>query len=231
MNRLCLRCLVTALVVACSLASSATAPAALIIEPVFNRVEGSGQAGNNFPLYDPEFLVDGIAYFTANEPGEVVSYPAGDPPDPELDEFHVWNNTTYEITGFTLRLIGTATETRNPGTIVRGPVDAVWGDANGDTQIGLSDIFATILVSPDGKEIRFEDGLIPIGGRFTDIHLAVSDNPPDLAGIDATFTGNLVPEPTTFVLLAVGLAAAGLLTVRRKLSKRTALVNELICNH
>jgi hypothetical protein len=195
---------------AAGLDSGTCSQAALIIEPVFNRVAGSGPGENNFPIYDPEFLIDGVAYFTANEPGEIISYASGDPRDPFLDDFHVWNNTQYNLTGFTLRLIGTATDTANPGTIVRGPVDAVWGDVNGDSQTGLSDIFATIIVSTDGKEIRFEDGLIPAGGRFTDIHLAMSDSPPDFAGIDSSFTGILVPEPATFALLALGLAALAL---------------------
>ena len=68
--------------------------------------------------------------------------------------------------------------------------------------------------SPDGKEIRFEDGLIPVGGRFTDIHLAMSDHPPDFAGIDSSYTGILVPEPTTLALL--GLAGAIVVGMRRR---------------
>jgi hypothetical protein len=188
--------------------------AALVIEPVFNRVDGSGPFENNFPIYDPEFLIDGVAYFTANEPGEIISYAAGDPRDPFLDDFHVWNNTQYNLTGFTLRLVGTATDTANPATIVRGPVDAVWGDVNGDLQTGLSNIFASIIVSQDGKQIRFENGTIPVGGRFTDIHLAMSDSPPDFAGIDSSFSGTLAPEPTTLSLIAAGLAAVWLANAR-----------------
>jgi len=195
-----------------------TVQSALVIEPVFNRVDGSGQGDNNFPIYDPTFLIDGVAYFTADEPGEIISYASGDPRDPFLDVFHVWNNTQYRITGLTLRLIGTATNTENPGSIVRGPVDAVWGDVNGDSFTGLSDFFATIIVSADGKEIRFEDGLIPVGGRFTDIHLAMSDHPPDFAGIDSSFTGILVPEPATLALVAFGMA--GLATVNAKSGMR-----------
>jgi hypothetical protein len=189
-----------------SLVHVSTARAALVIEPVINRVEGSGPADNNFPIYDPTFLIDDVAYFTADEPGEIITYASGDPRDPFLDEFHVWNNTQYHMTGLTLRLTGTATDTANPGTIIRGPVDAVWGDVNGDSLVGLSDIFATITVSADGKEIRLEDGLIPVGGRFTDIHLAMSDNVPDFAGIDSSFTGILVPEPASPALFALGLA-------------------------
>jgi hypothetical protein len=195
------------------------ARAGLIIEPVFNRVAGSGPADNNFPLYDPGFLINGVAYFTADEPGEVVTYASGDPRDPFLDVFHVWNNTRYDITGFTLRLIGTATDTEDPGTVVRGPVDAVWGDVDGDGQVGRSDIFSGIIVSPDGKEIRFEGGLIPVGGRFTDIHLAVSDNPPDFAGIDSFFSGVQavsVPEPGAWALLASALAVLAAWRVPRR---------------
>jgi hypothetical protein len=207
MMRLGCLCVAWAAATAASLVYVSTARAALVIEPVINRVDGSGQAEDNFPIYDPTFLIDGVAYFTADEPGEIITYASGDPRDPFLDDFHVWNNTQYHMTGLTLRLIGTATDTANPGTIVRGPVDAVWGDVNGDSLVGLSDIFATITVSADGKEIRLEDGLIPVGGRFTDIHLAMSDSPPVFAGIDSIFTCILVPEPATFALLALGLAA------------------------
>jgi hypothetical protein len=42
-----------------------------------------------------------------------------------------------------------------------------------------------------GKEIRFEGGVIPVGGRFTDIRMAFSDDPPGFAGIDSTFAGTL----------------------------------------
>jgi hypothetical protein len=210
-------CIAWAVASAASLLHVSPAQAALVIEPVFNRVEGSGQGDNNFPIYDPTFLIDGVAYFTADEPGEIISYASGDPRDPFLDVFHVWNNTQYNLTGFTLRLIGTATDTENPGSIARGPVDAVWGDVDGDSLTGASDIFATIIVSADGKEIRFEDGLIPVGGRFTDIHLAMSDHPPDFAGIDSSFTGILVPEPASFALVALVLAALAMANMRSRI--------------
>ncbi|MDG3008084.1 PEP-CTERM sorting domain-containing protein [Paludisphaera mucosa] len=200
-------------IAAIALASSLSPPAraALILEPVFNRVAGFGGADDNFPLYDPGYLIGGVAYFTADEPGEIVTYASGDPRDPFLDEFHVWNNTGYAITGFTLRLIGTAAVTDDPGAVVRGPVDAIWGDADGDGLVGSSDIFSSITVSADGKEIRFEGGLIPVGGRFTDVHLAVSDAPPDFAGIDSSFTGvRTVPEPSGSMLSAMGLVASAL---------------------
>jgi len=194
-----------------------TARAGLVIEPVFNRVAGRGPADNNFPLYDPTYLVNGVACWLADEPGEVDTFATGDPRDPELDVLHVWNNTRYDLTGFTLRLIGTATDTRDPGTVVRGPVDAVWGDVDGDGRIGSSDIFGTITVSADGKEIDFRDGLIPIDGRFTDIMLAHSDHPPDFAGVDSWFAGvQSVPEPSSAVLASTGLLAIVAYASRRR---------------
>ena len=200
------------------LGHSAAGRADLIMEPVINRVPGSGPAPNGFPFYSPNFLLNGVAYFTADEPGEIVTYAAGDPRDPLLDQIFILNNTAYDLTGLTLRIVGTATDTQDPATIVRGPVDAVWGDVNGDGRIGVSDIFSRITVSPDGKEIRFEDGLIPVGGRCTDVHLARSTNPPQLAGIDSSFTGFVrVPEPSTAALL---LAGAALLAGWRKRTGR-----------
>jgi len=228
MMQFAFRCLASA--AAISLVCVTAAQAALVIEPVFNRVAGSGPAENNFPIYDPEFLIDGIAYFAADEPGEIISYASGDPRDPFLDDFHVWNNTGYNLTGFALRLVGTATDTANPATIVRGPVDAVWGDVNGDLQTGLSNIFASIIVSPDRKEIRFENGMIPVGGRFTDIHLAMSGSPPDFAGIDSSFSGILAPEPTSLSLIVLALAAIGLRNSRGRRNRQIVLRNITLRN-
>lgn len=189
---------------------------ALVMEPVFNRLPGEGPGPEVFPFYNPDLLINGIAYFTADEPGEIISYASGDPRDPELDTVAILNNTNYNITGITLRIVGTATDTEDPGTIVRGPVDAVWGDVNGDGIIGSSDIFSTIIVSADGKEIRLSGGLIPVGARFTDIHLAISDSPPFFAGIDSSFDGELVPEPQSIFMTGSGALALLL----RRLHKR-----------
>jgi hypothetical protein len=98
-------------------------------------------------------------------------------------------------------------------------VDATWGDVDGDGQVGISDIFSSITASPDGKVIHFSGGLIPPGGRFTDIHLAVSDSPPFLAGVDSSVEGVLAPEPHTFVLGACSLIA--LLVRKHLLMSRT----------
>src|SRR5262245_19702796 len=105
MTRHAIWCVVGAATVV-SLAASTALHAALVIEPVFNPVAGNGPADNNFPLYDPEFKVNGVSYWLADDPGEVVSYASGDPRNPDLDFVHVWNNTQYRLTGFTLKLIG-----------------------------------------------------------------------------------------------------------------------------
>jgi hypothetical protein len=181
--------------------------ASLVMEPTINHVAGIGSADNTIPLYDPTYIVDGVPYALANEPGEIFMYVAGDPPEELFQTTSVWNNTNYNMTGLTLRIVGSAREAENPGSIVRGPVNAVWGDVNGDGKIGDSDIFSTITVSADGKVIRFENGVIPVDGRFSDVHLATSDAAPLFAGVDASFSGTFVPEPYTFILTGSSLGA------------------------
>ena len=72
-----------------------------------------------------------------------------------------------KITTVVLRLsiIGSAshpTDSEDAWLITRDPsVDAVFGDADGDGQIGLSDIFSSIVVSDGGKTITLSGGLIP----------------------------------------------------------------------
>ena len=160
----------------------------LIIEPVINRFVGND---DGIPLGDFMPL-----------PGDIFSYVSGDPRDPALDTVPIVNTTNYELNGYGLRIIGIGTDTHDPGTIVRGPIDARFGDVDGDGMI-LSDIFATFAISGDGKTIEFSDGSISPGERFTGIHLAVSDNPPILAGIDSWYTGTLVPEPSSATLLVL----------------------------
>lgn len=201
---------------AAALAAPVRANAALIIEPVFNRVAGSGGDTTIVPLYNPGFLngATGLPFLLADEPGEIDTYPAGFPPDPVLvDTVRFYNNTQFNITGFTLSLIGTAVEPEPFNFIVtRGPVDAIWGDANGDGSVGSSDIFGSITLSPDMKTIFFSGGVIPVGGRFTDFHYAAvtAGESAFLAGIDASFTGTAVPEPATLMLVSAGGVLAAL---------------------
>ena len=197
-----------------------TASATLFIEPVINFEPGFGPSADSFPLYDPGFInaANGEQPFLANAPGEIDTVSIGNPPDPTLLTVSVWNNTAYNITSLRLSIIGSAshpTNSEDAWLITRDPsVDAVFGDADGDGKIGLSDIFSSIVVSDSGKTITLSGGLIPAGGHFTDI--ARASTPGDVsffAGVDTSFGGVLAPEPATGVLLLTG--GLGLFLARR----------------
>ncbi|MCA9112944.1 MAG: PEP-CTERM sorting domain-containing protein, partial [Planctomycetaceae bacterium] len=201
------RCFLVATVLLAAWMTSLTR-AELVIEPVFNRVEGQGGADNVVGVRQAVNGIQsqlGIEPLWTAEPNEVFSYVTGDPRNPELDHLFFYNDTQYEIDGFGLSIIGTGTDTDDPRTIVRGaPIDARFGDVDGDGQI-LSDIFSGYTISADGKTIEFTGGSLMPGDRFTDIHLAASASPPEMAGIDSWLTGTLVPEPTSGVLLLLTL--------------------------
>ncbi len=142
-----------------------SASATLIMEPVFLRTEGSGpsEAPPVLGIYAPDFINPGTGepFLIADEPGEIDIYPAGYPADPVLvDVIRFYNNTENELTGFRLSIVGTADEPEPFNfTVDRDPnVDAVWGDANEDGKIGLSDIIAVTEVSEDGRTISFSEG-------------------------------------------------------------------------
>jgi hypothetical protein len=136
-------------------------------------VAGSGVSDTSFPLYDPEFVnaATGEHPFLAYKPGQVDAYAAGYPPDPELLEFSITNNTNYDITSLTMKIIGSANDLI-PGVswrVTRDPhVNAFFGDANGDGKIGVSNIFSKITVSNDGKSVTLSGGVIPVNSHFTD---------------------------------------------------------------
>jgi hypothetical protein len=189
-----------------------TADATLIMEPVINFVPGSGPNQTTVPIDNPAFLngATGLPFITASKPGEIDTYSAGYPRDEALTVISFYNNTDYNITGLILNIIGTSTEpVTYTFTITRDPnVDAFFGDANGDGMTGLSDIFSTITVSNNGRMIMLSDGIIPVGGRFSDaIFSYTTDGLPFKAGVDASFDGVLVPEPSSWALLLSALIA------------------------
>jgi hypothetical protein len=202
------RLLVTVVAIGWATPSEAT----LFIEPVITSVPGSGPTANSFPLYQPEFVnpANGEHPFLANEPGEIDTVSIGFPRDPDLLTVSVWNNTAYNLTSLRLSIIGSAfhpTGTQGSWLVTRDPsVDAFFGDADGDGKIGLSNIFSSIVVSDGGKTITLSGGVIPVGAHFTDIaNSFTTDGLPFDAGVDTSFDGVLVPEPTTGMLLLTGL--------------------------
>jgi hypothetical protein len=206
-----------------AIAWSNMAGATLFMEPVMNFVPGSGPSATTFPIDNPAFLngATGKPFDIANKPGEIDTYSAGFPRDGSLLSLALYNNTEYNITSIKLAIIGSSFEPiPYTFTITRDPnIDAFWGDANGDGKIGLSDIFSTITVSSDGRTLTLSDGVIPVGGRFTDyIYSFTTDGLTFRAGVDASFEGVFVPEPTGLALLLPGLAAIWAATRRRRRS-------------
>jgi hypothetical protein len=129
-------------------------------------------------------------------------------------------NTAYNITSLRLSIIGSAshpTNSEDAWLITRDPtVDAIFGDADGDGHIGLSNIFSSIVVSDGGKTITLSGGLIPVDGHFTDIsHASTTDGLPFFAGVDTSFDGVFAPEPATWSLLLAGLSGVWFCRRRR----------------
>jgi hypothetical protein len=197
--------------------------ATLTLEPVINSTPGSGPTADSFPLYDPVSVnnANGEHVWLANQPGEIDTVSIGNPPDPDLHIFSVWNNTTYNITSLKYSIIGSAlhpTNTEDAWLVTRDPnVDAFFGDADGDGKIGLSDIFSSIVVSDGGKTITLSGGLIPVGGLFTDIsHASTTDGLSFFAGVDTSFGGVLVPEAATWAMMLAGFGGLGFTAWRRR---------------
>jgi hypothetical protein len=213
-------------IISLGLMPAAASATTLTMENVINRVPGSGPSGPNDPFVASGFCQpstinpgDGLPFLTACAPGEMGRYPAGVPRDePLVNDLFPFNNTPYNITSLTLKIVGPAVEPEPFNfTITLDPnVSAFWGDANGDGETGLSDIFSTITVSADRRTITFSDGLIPVGGRFTDFIFSMTDNgEPFKAGVYTSFDGFLaVPEPATWAILLTGLGVVGV--VRRR---------------
>jgi len=195
----------------------------LTMEPVVNLKAGSGPSADSFPLYDPTSVnpANGEHPWQANEPGEIDTVSIGFPPDPDLLVFRVWNNTAYDITSLKYSIVGSAshpTGEEDAWLVTRDPnVDATFGDADGDGKIGLSNVFSSIVVSDGGKTITLSGGLIPRNGLFTDIfHSSTTDGLNFFAGVDTSFGGTLVPEPTSWAMLLIGFVGLGLAAYSRR---------------
>jgi len=198
----------------------------LTMENVIDRAPGTGgvQPGDpffTFGLCNPSAFnpADGLPFATACAPGEMGRYPAGVPRDePLVNDLRVYNNTPYNITSLTLQIVGPADEPEPFNfTITLDPnVSAFWGDADGDGKTGLSDIFSTITLSPDRRTITYSNGLIPVGGRFTDFIFSMTDTgAPFKVRVFTSFDGFLdVPEPASWTILLIGFGAAGVLRRR-----------------
>jgi hypothetical protein len=196
--------------------------ATLTLEPEVNLLSGSGPTADSFPLFDPVSVnnANGEHVWLANQPGEVDTVSIGFPPDPDLLVFSVWNNTAYDITSLKYSIIGSAlhpTHSEDAWLVTRDPnVDAFFGDADGDGNIGLSNVFSSIVVSDDGKTITLSGGLIPRNGHFTDIfHSSTTDGLEFFAGVDASFGGVLAPEPSTWAMMLLGFVGLGYFGYRR----------------
>jgi hypothetical protein len=209
-----MKVLVRLLVSLAAIGWATSSGATLTLEPLINSTPGSGLTDDSFPLYDPVSVNEatGEHPWLANQPGEIDTVSIGNPPDPDLLIFSVWNNTTYDITSLKYSIIGSAshpTGMEDAWLVTRDPtVGATFGDADGDGEIGLSNIFSSIVVSDGGKTITLSGGLIPRDGHFTDIfHASTTDGLPFFAGVDTSFGGVLVPEPSTWAMF-VGLGFA-----------------------
>lgn len=205
-------------------AASSPADATLFLEPNINLAAGMGPGPMSFPLYDPEFLngATGEPFALADEPGEIVTYPAGVPVGEDLYEFSVWNNTDYVITSLTFKIVGYADEPV-PYTfyIFRDPdVDAFFGDLDGDGRTGQSNIFPISTITNGGKTLTLSGGEIPLRGRFYDALLAyTTDGVPYLAALDSSFDGFFaVPEPASWAMMITGFGMIGTMARRRRQS-------------
>jgi len=219
---------VTFAIAAFGLPPAPTGATTLTMENVINRVPGNGPAQPGEPFfafgfYAPNLInpADGQPYQLAGAPGQISRFPAGFPRDePLVNDIVIYNNTAYNITSLTLQIVGSAVEPEPFNfTFTLDPnVSAFWGDVNGDGKVGVSDIFDTVTLSADHRTVTFSGGLIPVGGRFTDSLLSITDTgEPFKAGINASFDGFLavpVPEPATWSILLIGLGAAGIMRWR-----------------
>lgn len=180
-----------------SLLSLAPATAAILVEPVLTTPDP------NLPSFDFSIGV--------NPPREVLVWNA---PDISGQQNFLNERTGLNITTIELFLFPDLDELDD---------EVIWGDVNGDGQIGVSDIFDNIEVNNNfildesgdlfrAPRVTFTGGVIPLGTRF------VSQTPtePDLTAppevgdagpllVGGRYDGVPVPEPSAILGLVSAL--------------------------
>src|SRR5438309_1184825 len=96
--------------IASAWATSATAT--LVMEPVIGFFPGTGPSADSFPLYDPTYIngATGEQVSIALHPGEIDSWSMGYPREEFMVSFGMYNNTPYDLTSFTMRMVGKSDE-------------------------------------------------------------------------------------------------------------------------
>nr|AVH79603.1 hypothetical protein [Nostoc sp. PCC 9229] len=176
------------------LMSLAPATAAILVEPLVTTADPNLPEGVGIPLN--------------LQPNELIFWNAPD----TTGQQNFLNNTELTINSLSLLLFPDFDTLED---------DVQWGDVNGDGQIGFSNIFPTLTVSPDftvegfrAPRFNFVGGEIPNNNRFVvqfltdpDLRPAVpGDNGPLVVG--GIYRGfQTVPEPSTIFgsVLALGL--------------------------
>lgn len=164
----------------------------------------------------PEFP-DGIGIPFNLQPLQVVPWSAPD----TTGEQNFINNTGFTINRFSLILL--------PELDLLLDDDVIWGDVNGDGQIGFSNIFPTINITPDfvfqgfsAPRLDLIGGTIPNGERFTFQFITQPDLRPTEPGdngplvIGGAYDGFVpVPEPSTLLGFAAVIGLGGILKQRK----------------
>ncbi len=193
--------LVSSTMAGCFLSLS-PANATILVEPIVNT------PNSEFP--------DGIGIPLNLEPLQVLVWNAPD----TTGEQNFINNTDFNITRFSLLLF--------PEFDIIPDDDVIWGDVNGDGQIGLSNIFPTIDITPDfvfqgfsTPRLDLLGGTISNGERFTFQFITDPDLRPAQTGDDGpliiggAYNGVPIPEPSTLLGLTTVIGLGTILKQRK----------------
>lgn len=164
----------------------APANAAILVEPIVTSSNPNFSEGIGIPLN--------------LQPLQLIAWNAPD----NTGEQNFLNDTGLTIDSFSVLLFPTLDELEE---------DVVWGDVNGDGQIGLSNIFSDIKISPDfvlegfpAPRLDLTGGEIPNGSRFSFQFITNPDLRPSEPGdngllvVGGVYNGSQpVPEPSTIV--------------------------------